>query len=75
LTTPDSSTDVDVAVIGAGVDLAVVVNADGLYADHLMIRTDARVANLVHATGIDSPGLPSCLAIGRRVAALADERL
>ena len=47
---------------------------DQPFADFL-IRADARVPNLIHAAGTDSPGLTSCLALGRMAAAIALERI
>lgn len=42
------------------------------FADFL-IRRDKKIPNLIHAAGIDSPGLTSCLAIGRLVRQIAEE--
>ena len=44
------------------------------FADFLL-RVDAKQPALIHAAGMDSPGLTSCLAVGRAIATLAGERL
>jgi len=47
---------------------------DERFAD-FMIRPDARQPRLVHAAGIDSPGLTSSLSIGAMVADIVDDQL
>ena len=58
-----------------GTGIRASASPPGEPAADFLIRRDAHIPTLIHAAGIDSPGLTSCLAVGRIVADLVEETI
>lgn len=63
----------DLRLGGSGIR-AKLCPPDRAFAD-FKIAADALVTNLIHVAGMDSPGLTSCLAVGRHAADIVESRL